>query len=143
MSTLHETWDDSGIRADVPAPAQHRRSQSLLVSWLRALPEGNAAAFRYLLLLRFLLLNLVAVALLVAVWLRGWLDVVVAGNSSRLVVVIAAVFLLGLAGCARQSRRPAGSSAVSTRRRRARPRRATWSRSGGATASRAPCSPRR
>ena len=108
MSTLHQTWDDSGVRADGPALAQHRSSQSLLASWLRALPEGNAAAFRYLLLLRFLLLNLVAVALLVAVWLRGWLDVVVAGDSSRLVLVIGAVFLLGLTGCAHRIAQASG-----------------------------------
>jgi hypothetical protein len=44
----------------------------VLAPWLRALPAGDAAAFRCVLSLRFLLLNLVAVALLAAVWLRGW-----------------------------------------------------------------------
>ena len=100
MSTLHQTWDQPGARADRPAAPQHRSRWSAPVSWLRALPEGDAAEFRSLLLLRFLVLNLVAVALLVAVWLRGWLDAVVAGDSTHLVVVIGAVFLVGLARCA-------------------------------------------
>jgi MotA/TolQ/ExbB proton channel family len=99
MSTLHQAWDDrAAVTADAAPP--HRRGTLLgIASWLRALPEGDAAAFRYLLLLRFLVLNLVAVALLGAVWLRGWLDAVIAGDSTRLVLVIGLVFLAGFTSC--------------------------------------------
>ena len=35
-----------------PAPPQHRGSLPRIASWLRALPDGDAAASRYLFLLR-------------------------------------------------------------------------------------------
>jgi hypothetical protein len=103
MSTLHQAWDDrAAVTADAAPP--HRRGTLLgIASWFRALPEGDAAAFRYLLLLRFLVLNLVAVALLGAVWLRGWLDAVIAGDSTRLVLVIGLVFLAGFTSCAHRT----------------------------------------
>ena len=100
MSTLRQAWDDRAALNDDAAPPHDRGSLPRIASWLRALPEGDAAAFRYLLLLRFLVLNLVAVALLAAVWLRGWLDAVVASDSTRLVLVISLVFLAGLVSCA-------------------------------------------
>jgi hypothetical protein len=67
-----------------------------------ALAEGDAASHRYLLLLRFAVLNLVAAALLGAAWLKGWIPAVVAGDTTRLVLVIGAVFLFGLFSCARK-----------------------------------------
>ena len=67
-----------------------------------ALAEGDAASHRYLLLLRFAVLNLVAAALLGAAWIKGWVPVVVAGDTTRLVLVIGAVFLFGLFSCARK-----------------------------------------
>jgi hypothetical protein len=82
-----------------PDAASGRNS---LASLFAVLSEDDAASYRYLLVLRFLVLNLVAVALLGAAWLKGWIGVVFAGDSTQLVSVIAAVFAFGLASCARK-----------------------------------------
>lgn len=58
--------------------------------------------FRYLLVARFALINLVAAALTVAVYLQGWLDGMFVRNIVELVLVIVVVFLYGLAQCARK-----------------------------------------
>ena len=87
--------------ADVSAPAavSDRHSLARLFS---ALSEDDAASYRYLLVLRFLVLNLVAVALLGAAWLKGWVTAAFTGDSTQLVTVIALVFAVGLASCARK-----------------------------------------
>lgn len=56
--------------------------------------------FRYLLLARFGLINLVATAIAVAVYLQGWLDKMFVTNIIEFVLVIVVVFLYGLAQCA-------------------------------------------
>jgi hypothetical protein len=70
-----------------------------VASWLAALSSDDAASYRYLLVLRFAILNLVAVALLGAAWLKGWVDLVLAGDGTQLVLVIALVFAFGLVSC--------------------------------------------
>lgn len=60
---------------------------------------GQREGQRYLLPLRFALINLVALALLVAVWLQGWLDQMVATDSYHLVKLNIGVFVVGLAMC--------------------------------------------
>jgi hypothetical protein len=89
-----------------PAPAgfanrglPETRQDGSLAGWFAALAEGDESSHRYLLLLRFTVLNLVAGALLGAAWLKGWVGAVLAGDSTRLVLVIAVVFLFGLFGC--------------------------------------------
>lgn len=67
-----------------------------LDTWRR----GEQGLQRHLLLLRFTVLNLVAAALLAAAWMKGWIDLVVAADGTRLVAVIAFVFLYGLFDCA-------------------------------------------
>lgn len=67
-----------------------------LADWFAALREDDAMAFRHVLMLRFAVINLVAVALLGAAWLKGWVGLVVAGDRTQLVAVIAVVFLAGL-----------------------------------------------
>ncbi|MFQ5958233.1 MAG: MotA/TolQ/ExbB proton channel family protein [Alphaproteobacteria bacterium] len=62
----------------------------------------DAAAHRYLLVLRFAVFNLAALALLGAAYLQGWLDVIVEADGTRLSIAIFAVFLGGLAVCARK-----------------------------------------
>ena len=69
-----------------------------------ALPEArngqkpaSADSYSYLLLLRFGLLNIVALALLAAAWGNGLLARVFEADTTRLVLVIAAVFVAGLA----------------------------------------------
>ena len=49
----------------------------------------------YLLLLRFAVVNFAAFAVLVTVWIQGWVDVVLEGDVTRLTLVIASVFLAG------------------------------------------------
>jgi len=58
--------------------------------------------FRYLLFIRFLLLNFVSMGFLIAVYLQGWLDAMFRDEIIRLVTVIAAVFAYGLILCAVQ-----------------------------------------
>ncbi|MDD9906858.1 MAG: MotA/TolQ/ExbB proton channel family protein [Rhodospirillaceae bacterium] len=54
---------------------------------------------RYLLFLRFLLVNLVALALLFAAWLQGWLDGIFVPVTMELSLSIFVVFLFGLFTC--------------------------------------------
>jgi hypothetical protein len=63
---------------------------------------GSDQEYRHLLVLRFAVINLVAFALLAAAWLKGWVGVVVAGDSTHQVTLIAVVFLAGLFECGRK-----------------------------------------
>lgn len=79
---------------------QEKGRSFALADMLARLPEVAGGAHHYLLLMRFVLLNVVAFAFLGMAGLQGWLHVVWQADSSRLVAVIAAVFLLGLVLCA-------------------------------------------
>ena len=70
--------------------------------WFAAFREGDAAAYRHLLILRFAVINLVAAALLGAAWLKGWVGLVLEGDQTQLVSVIVLVFLAGLFECTRK-----------------------------------------
>jgi hypothetical protein len=85
--------------ADTPHPASRR---SPLASLFAALSEDDTASYQYLLVLRFLVLNLVATALCAAAWLKGWVGAVFTGDSTQLVLVITIVFGFGFASCARK-----------------------------------------
>ncbi len=61
--------------------------------------EGVALLYRYLLFVRFALVNTVATGLLVAAYLQGWLDGVLTAYLVELSVVIFLVFLYGLVIC--------------------------------------------
>jgi MotA/TolQ/ExbB proton channel family len=76
--------------------------QGPLANWFAVLSEDDTASYRYLLLLRFMVLNLVAAALLGAAWLKGWVDVVFSSDTTQLVSVIALVFGYGLISCGRK-----------------------------------------
>ena len=54
---------------------------------------------RFLLLLRFLLVNLVGFALLGAAYLQGWVDKALASDSTGMVVLIFGLFVVGLVLC--------------------------------------------
>lgn len=56
--------------------------------------------FRYLLIVRFVLINVVAAALLTGAYLQGWLDAVIKGDLIELSLVIVAVFSYGFLYCA-------------------------------------------
>jgi hypothetical protein len=89
---LSSTAGASAPRGAPPGPA----------GWFAALSESDAAGSRYVLTLRFLVINLVAVALLGAAWLKGWVDLILAGDSTHQVLLIAAVFAYGLVSCGRK-----------------------------------------
>ena len=59
--------------------------------------ETSTDPYSYLLLLRFGLLNLLALALLIAAWGGGLVSRVIEADSTHLVLVIAGVFVIGLA----------------------------------------------
>jgi len=56
--------------------------------------------YRYLLLVRFALFNLVAVSLLASAYLQGWLDGILRADLVELSFVIVGLFLYGLIFCA-------------------------------------------
>lgn len=58
--------------------------------------DGAVERYRWLLLLRFALVNLAALALVGAAWAGGWLDSVLTADATGLCALIAAVFLVGL-----------------------------------------------
>ena len=62
-----------------------------------------ASTRRFLLVFRFALFNLAALALLGAVYLQGWIDTVLAADGTGLSVAIFATFLAGLLVSARKS----------------------------------------
>ncbi len=55
--------------------------------------------YRYLLIVRFALVNIVAVAMLTGIYLQGWLDGVLTAHLVELSYVILLVFLYGLVLC--------------------------------------------
>ncbi len=70
------------------------------LNWLLARSRsGEKRPYHFLLLLRFLLLNLLGIALLGAVYLQGWVEMIIAADQSYLSIVISLVFLVGLAHC--------------------------------------------
>jgi len=58
--------------------------------------SGAGMYYRYLLVLRFALINIVAAGLVTAVYLRGWLDDAFSGYTLWFSLVIIGVFLFGL-----------------------------------------------
>lgn len=60
----------------------------------------RARVYRYLLLLRFVLLNAACLGTLGAAWLQGWLDPMLASPARLMCLGIFATFLAGLAICA-------------------------------------------
>ena len=61
--------------------------------------RASAATRSWLLLLRYALVNIVALAVTVAVWLQGWIDAALQGLTLWLIGIIVGVFLIGLAIC--------------------------------------------
>jgi MotA/TolQ/ExbB proton channel family len=82
-----------------PGSLPETRRADPITSWFATLTDGDPAARRYLLLLRFTVLNLVALALLGAAWFKGWIELILAGDSTHQVLLIAAVFAYGLTRC--------------------------------------------
>ena len=73
-----------------------------LPGWLGVLCESDGPAQRYLLLMRFAVVNLVAFALLGAASLKGWVGFVLGSDTTYMVLLIALVFAYGLVSCAQK-----------------------------------------
>ena len=56
--------------------------------------------YRWLLILRFALLNLTGQALVGAAWMQGWLDQMIATDTYHLIKLNVGLFLVGIAVCA-------------------------------------------
>jgi hypothetical protein len=72
-----------------------------LRSWFAALTADDPFLHSYLLALRFCVINMIAVALLGAAWLEGWLTMLVVADTTHLIAAITGVFVVGLVLCAR------------------------------------------
>jgi hypothetical protein len=68
----------------------------LLVEFCRALTRDDPIAHRYLLLLRFILANVIALALIGAAAGQGWVGTILAADQGGLCRAIVAVFVVGL-----------------------------------------------
>jgi hypothetical protein len=73
-----------------------RRCGVFLGQICRALTRDDPIAHRYLLLLRFILANVIALALVGAAAGQGWIEELLAADQGGLVRAIVAVFLVGL-----------------------------------------------
>jgi hypothetical protein len=74
----------------------------LLVGCYRAITRDDPIAHRYLLLLRFILANVIALALVGAAAGQGWIATLLAADQGGLCRAIVAVFLVGLAWSAQR-----------------------------------------
>jgi hypothetical protein len=83
--------------ADAEAPADRYGARG----WFAALTADDPSLYSYLLALRFGTINAVALALLGAAWLQGWLSTLVITDTTHLVAAITGVFVVGLVMCAR------------------------------------------
>jgi hypothetical protein len=88
--------------ASILSDGDARAGRSGLLARLQAGRLGRHAAFDYLLLLRFVLFNVCALAVLGVAAANGLVAMVVAADTTHVVVLIAAVFVAGLALCARR-----------------------------------------
>ena len=96
------------ISYDDLAPAAIARENKgllwrLLAESYRALTRDDPIAHRYLLLLRFILANVIAVALVGAAAVQGWVGVLLAADEGGRVRALVAVFVLGLVWSARRA----------------------------------------
>ncbi len=88
----------SNLASGAQASADSGQEQ---VNWLLARARGaQERPYHYLLLLRFVLINLLGLGLLGAAHAQGWVEMVVQADASRLSIVIALVFVVGLGYCA-------------------------------------------
>ena len=88
--------------ASILSDATNRPARSGLWAWLRPDALPDRATFDFLLILRFALFNLCAVAVLGVAWVNGLVTKVFVADTTQIVVLIAAVFAGGLGFCARR-----------------------------------------
>ncbi len=94
-SAMRGSEDAFGARSDQGGEEQ--------LAWLTArADQARETSYRYLLTLRFALINLIGFALLGAAYVQGLLEMVLAADQTYLSVLIFVVFLGGTAVCARK-----------------------------------------
>ena len=95
--------DGSSRRLAAAPPSSHTAAADRdgLADWFAALRADDPSLYSYLLALRFGIVNLIAIALLGAAWLEGWLTSLVVTDTTHLVAAITGVFIVGLVLCAR------------------------------------------
>ena len=93
-------WSRTITCDDLEATAAVRENQTSLWRFVgdcyRAITRDDPITHRYLLLLRFILANLIALALVGAAAGQGWIEELLAADQGGLVRAIVAVFLVGL-----------------------------------------------
>jgi hypothetical protein len=77
--------------------------RELVEEFGRALAQGDPLAYQYLLLLRFLLANTVALALVGAAAGQGWIGMIFKADTGGYSLAIVAVFLVGLVWSGRRA----------------------------------------
>jgi biopolymer transport protein ExbB/TolQ len=91
-------------RDNSPSGENHSRSEregAQHFAWmLAAAPLAGGRRYKYLLLLRFGLINLIGLGLLALAQVHGWVAMTLAADHTHLVAVIFLVFLAGLVICA-------------------------------------------
>jgi hypothetical protein len=101
-----------------PAPAD-QVGAARTTGWFAVLSDDDPSLYSYLLALRFGVVNLIALMLLGAAWLKGWLTSLVISDTTHLVAAIAGVFVVGLVLCARTALQISGElNQVRARHRR-------------------------
>jgi MotA/TolQ/ExbB proton channel family len=92
----------AGPRRSLDAPASTEEVAEVRTrGWFAALGDDDPALYSFVLALRFGVVNLIALMLLGAAWLKGWLADLVINDTTHLVAAIAGVFALGFVLCAR------------------------------------------
>ncbi len=65
----------------------------------RFVGQKDERAFKFLLILRFILINTTALFIVILLWQQGWLGQIIDGQSFKLLAIIVGVFLFGLFWC--------------------------------------------
>ena len=101
---LRPEFSPDDPRENRPSGENHSRTErdgAQHLAWMLAAPPlAGASRHKYLLLLRFGLINLIGLGLLALAQVHGWVAMALAADHTHLVAVIFLVFLAGLVVCA-------------------------------------------
>ncbi len=99
LARLRRGVESASVQQDTPSPASGRRAFGPVDTLTKALYQHQPQDRNYLLLLRYCVVNIVGAALLGAAYLQGWVETVIAGDATHLVVVIFGLFVAGSTIC--------------------------------------------
>jgi hypothetical protein len=101
------SWSDASSREELTPAVVVREQEAplwrLLGDFYRALTRDDPIVHRYVLLLRFVLANVVALALVGATAGQGWIEALLAADQGGLCRAIVAVFVVGLVWSGRRA----------------------------------------